>query len=464
MRAFFLGVLPATAFVLSLSGCVLGPEHRPPELAGMPAAFKHEAGWRALGATPVATGGDWWASYGDDTLNALLADLERDNPGLAQAEARLRQAQAALRATRAGFAPEIGASASSTRSGSDAGAGNSHDFSLSVSWLPDLWGRVRREAEAGQAEQQASAADLAALRLSLQASLAQQYIRLRVLDRQHELLVGTEAAYARSLTLTTNQYDAGMAARADVVQAESQLESVRAQILELVDQRARAEHAVAVLAGQPPSVFAVTVEERLPALPAVPAGLPAELLARRPDLVVAERRVAAANARIGVAQSAWLPDLSLGLSGGYRSEAFRDWFEAPNRVWALGPSLAAVLFDGGARSAALERARATHDEAAAAWREAVLTALRETEDALARLRALETRVAQQGRVVELAAENERLVTNRYRAGLVSFLEVAVAQNATLTARRAELDIVRDRLEASVELVAALGGGWQAPAN
>lgn len=451
----------SAAFVLT--GCAVGPDYRAPELPAMPQTFKHDAGWQTV-RTPLLEDGNWWKAYGDDTLDALIAELEAANPGMAQAAARLRQAEAALRGARAGFSPTVGAELSARRSGTADGVANSYDGGLSVSWIPDLWGRVRRAVEAGEAELAGSAADLAALRLSLQASLAQSYIRLRVLDLQRELLLQTEAAYTRSLQLTQNQYEAGMIARADVVQAENQLEGVRAQLLELVDQRAMAENAIAVLAGQPPSSFGIEADGSLLALPAVPSALPGELLARRPDLVVAERRVAAANARIGVAQAAWLPDLTLGLSGGYRSGSFADWFEAPNRVWALGPTLAATLFDGGARAATLDDARAAHDAAAEAWREAVLAALQETEDAFASLRALEARAAQQARVVALAEENERLVTNRYRAGQVSFLEVVVAQNGTLAARRNALDITRDRLQASVQLVAALGGGWSVPAE
>ncbi|MCM8566504.1 efflux transporter outer membrane subunit [Thauera linaloolentis] len=448
----------SAAFVLSLSGCAVGPDYRAPELPAMPQAFKHDTGWQTV-RTPVAEDGAWWKAYGDDRLDGLIDELEAANPGVAQAAARLRQAEAALRGTRAGFAPTVGGELSGRRSGTADAVANSYDGTLSVSWLPDVWGRVRRAAEAGQAELEGSAADLAALRLSLQASLAQAYIRLRVLDQQRELLLQTETAYTRSLQLTRNQYEAGMIARADVVQAESQLENVRAQLLELVDQRAVAENAIAVLAGRPPAGFALAADGSLVAMPPVPTALPGELLVRRPDLVVAERRVAAANARIGVAQAAWLPDLTLGLSGGYRSAEFRHWFEAPNRVWALGPTLAGVLFDSGARAAALDDARAVHEAAAEAWREAVLAALQETEDAFASLRALEARAGQQARVVALAEENERLVTNRYRAGQVSFLEVVVAQNGTLAARRGALDITRDRLQASVQLVAALGGGW-----
>ncbi len=455
--------LLAVLAACGLSACAVGPDYRQPELATLPGSFKHEAGWQTVqpreGQAAADENAPWWQPFADPTLDALLRELAAASPGVAQAEARYRQAQAALRATRAGFSPTVGASAGARRSGSDASIANALTLDLGASWTPDLWGRLRREAEAGRAELQASAADLAALRLSLQATLAQNYIRLRIFDLQRELLAQTEQAYLRSLELTRNQYDAGFAARADVVQAETQLESVRAELLDLAGQRATVENAVAVLAGRPPSALALSADGSLPQLPAVPPAMPGSLLTRRPDLVVAERRVAAANARIGVAEAAWFPELTLSLSGGYQSGSLRSLLDAPSRVWALGPTLAATLFDGGARSAAVDQAVAAHEESAAAWREAVLAALQETEDALARLRALKALAAQQGRVVALAQENERLVTNRYRSGLVSFLEVAVAQNTTLSARRAALDVTRDRLEASVQLVASLGGGW-----
>ncbi|NMG65094.1 efflux transporter outer membrane subunit [Azoarcus indigens] len=470
MPSNFSHPLLAVLAACGLSACAVGPDYRQPELATLPGSFKHEAGWQTVQPREEPAAADenapWWQPFADPTLDALLRELAAASPGVAQAEARYRQAQAALRATRAGFSPTVGASAGARRSssgaGSDASIANALTLDLSASWTPDLWGRLRREAEAGRAELQASAADLAALRLSLQATLAQNYIRLRIFDLQRELLAQTEQAYLRSLELTRNQYDAGFAARADVVQAETQLESVRAELLDLAGQRATVENAVAVLAGRPPSALDLGADGSLPQLPAVPPAMPASLLTRRPDLVVAERRVAAANARIGVAEAAWFPELTLSLSGGYQSGSLGRLLDAPSRVWALGPTLAATLFDGGARSAAVEQAVAAHEESAAAWREAVLAALQETEDALARLRALEALAAQQGKVVALAQENERLVTNRYRSGLVSFLEVAVAQNTTLSARRAALDVTRDRLEASVQLVASLGGGW-APA-
>ena len=271
-------------------------------------------------------------------------------------------------------------------------------------------------------------------------------------------------AYERSLQLTRHQYETGFVARADVIQAETQLQSLRAQVLEVERQRVLEEHALAVLAGRTPAQWrlpAVTEPVALPAVPAAPPALPASLLLRRPDIAAAERQVAAANARIGIAQSAWLPDLTLSAAGALQSGRLSGLFDAPARVWSLGPSLAFTLLDGGTRRAAEAQALAQHEEQSEAWRAAVLQAVREVEDALASLRLLAARQAQQQRLAELAAENERVVTARYEAGEITFLEVATAQNLALNSRQTLLDVQALRLQASMQLVAALGGGWMA---
>lgn len=470
--------VPIALAALLLAGCSVGPDYQRPT-ADLPAAFKYQKqdGWQPARPGTVMSDDRWWARYEDEMLNRLVAEIDVSNQNLAQAEARYRQARAVLAGARAGYAPTVSGNVSATRSGSsgsgrgggidgydfDFGSGGSRDSryeaGLSASWLLDVWGRVRREVEAGRADAQASAADLAAARLSAQAELARAYVQMRVFDRQQTLLAQTVQAYERSLVLTQNQYEAGLVARSDVVLAETQLEQVRVQLRDIDWQRAQQENAIAVLAGRMPSTFALPPSGTLPKLPALPAALPATLLERRPDIASAERAVAAANARIGVAQAAWFPDLTLSVSGSLQGNNFSDWISAPYRVWSLGPALAATLFDGGARSAALEQATAAYDEQVARYRQTVLDALRETEDALVRLRVLETEVQQQRRVVTLAEENERLVTNRYREGLVSFLEVATAQNTTLDARRSLLDLEGAQLQASVDLVTALGGGW-----
>ncbi len=467
LRPFVLRGLPCLAALL-LAGCAVGPDYRQPEIA-MPAAFKQQDGWRTAQPGSIAPDSRWWRRYGDTQLNALVEQIDVSNQNLAQADARYRQALAVLRGARAGFSPTLGANAGATRSGGggDGGfntggqgsSGNRYEATLSASWMPDIWGRVRRQVEAGRADAQASAADLAAARLSAQSELALAYIRLRVFDRQQILLAQTIEAFERSLRLTRNQYEAGLAARSDVVLAETQLQQVRVQLRDLDWQRAQQENAIAVLIGQAPSGFGLAANGSLPELPQVPAALPATLLERRPDIASAERAVAAANARIGVATAAWFPDLTLSVSGGLQGNSFGDWISAPYRVWSLGPALAATLFDGGLRSANIEQADAAYDEQVARYRQTVLDGLRETEDALVLLRVMNTEVEQQRRVVELAEENENLVTNRYREGLVSFLEVATAQNTTLQARRTLLDLLGTRLQSTVQLMVALGGDW-----
>ncbi|MEI2415250.1 efflux transporter outer membrane subunit [Orrella sp. JC864] len=466
--------LAALLAALALAGCAVGPDYQRPQ-APVPAAFKQQDGWRTAQPGSVPSDPRWWRRYGDENLNRLVDEIDISNQNLAQAEARYRQALALLRGAQAGHAPTLGANVSATRSGSGGGGNGGSDYdlggrgggssgtryeaSLSASWMPDIWGRVRRQVEAGRADAQASAADLAAARLAAQSELALAYIRLRVFDRQQILLGQTVKAYERSLTLTRNQYEAGLAARADVVLAETQLEQVRVQLRDIDWQRAQQENAIAVLAGRTPSTFSLPPDGSLPTLPEIPPVLPATLLERRPDVASAERAVAAANARIGVATAAWFPDLTLSVSGGLQSGSFSDFISAPYRVWSLGPALAATLFDGGLRRANLDQADAAYDEQVARYRQTVLDALRETEDALVLLRVLRIEIAQQRRVVALAEENENLVTNRYREGLVSFLEVATAQNTTLQARRSLLDLLGTQLQATVQLTAALGGGW-----
>lgn len=453
--------LPALALsLLILAGCASGPDyHRPEALADMPVAFKQMDGWRT--ATPGTALSDttWWQRYQDPVLTGLLERIEDNNQNLLQAQARLRQAEALVSGARAGALPTVNANAGHTRA---TGGSHAYNVGLGISWLPDIWGRVARQEEAAQASAQASAADVAAVRLSLQSTLAQTYFRLRTLDRQAQLLEATEQAYIRAATLTRNQYEAGISARADVVQAETLLEQVRAQRFNVAWQRTQNENAIAVLAGLPPSALQLAAQDALPAMPPLPEALPATLLERRPDIATAERNMAAANARIGVATSAWFPDLTLSASGGFQHDSLNQWLTAPSRVWSLGPALALTLFDGGARQASLDQAEAAYDEQVARYRQTVLEALRETEDALATLRSREQEIERQQKVVTLAEENLRLVMNRYQAGIVTYLEVTTAQTTELNARNALFALQGEQLSASVQLIAALGGGWVAP--
>lgn len=474
--------------VLLLCACAAGPDYQRPVVEA-PQAFRHDAGWRTVAAARSAAGAagsmdGGWSAFGDPLLQSLVDETARANQTLAQAEARYRQAVAVLGASRSEFYPQAGVRTSATRSGAGgsassgtnraATAGTSYAASLELSWVPDLWGRVRRQVEADQAGLQAGDADRAAARLAQQVLVAQAYFQLRIIDRQSALLQQTLVSYDRALQLTRNQYEAGIVARADVIQSETQRESLRVQIFTLQRQRAQAEHAIAVLLGRAPGQWQLPPAEPetqhavLPAshntlvLPAVAAQLPSELLLRRPDIVAAERQVAAANASIGVAESAWWPELTLGASLGGNASRVARLLDAPQRVWSLGPTLAATLFDGGRRAAATQQAQALYDERVAAYRQSALTAWQEVEDALAGLQSLSDQAAQQQRLVALAQENERVVTNRYREGLVSFLELSTAQTLTYTSQRNALDTLGEQLATSVRLLAALGGGW-APA-
>lgn len=455
--------LVLAALPLLLMACATGNGYRAPEIA-LPASFQHAS------ATPAAAAiqPDWWNVYADTELDRLLRRVGEANPELAQAEARWRQALAQVDAARALALPQVGAGASATRSGGSAAAGTSagtrqlYAAGVDLSWSPDVWGRVAlsRQAATAGAEAQAALADAA--RLALQLAAAQGYVRLRALDAQLALQAQADVAYARSLQVTQLQYEAGLVARADVIQAETQLQSLRTQVFIITRQRALEANALALLAGATPREYPIAARDSaLPAVPAVPPALPGELLRRRPDLAAAERALAAAHARLGVAQRAWLPDLNLSASGTLQASSLARLLDAPARVWSLGPQLAATLFDGGARRADEATFLAAYDEQAAAWRGGVLSAVRETEDALAQLASLAEQELQQQQLVSLANENERVVGYRYEAGEISFLEVAIAQNLALSARRAALDVQADRLAASMALVAALGGGWQA---
>lgn len=452
--------------VTGLSACALGPDYQRPELE-IADRYRQVQGWKPAAPADTLERGAWWALYDDWELNALAERLNVSNQNLAAAEARYRQARALVRGARAAFYPTVSAgveagraSGSGSQQGLSGGRRESFDASLGLSWQLDLWGRLRRTLEAERAGAQASQADLAAVRLSLQAELVQNYLQLRVLDEQRRLLDATLEAYQRSLRLTENQYRAGIVPKSDVTQALTQLKSTQAQAVDLEWQRAQLEHAIAVLIGLVPAEFSISVRNELPKLPEVPPSVPSLLLERRPDVASAERGVMAANAGIGVAKTAWFPDLSLSAVGGYRSGSFADWISLPNRYWSLGPALALQLFDGGARRAELERAEAAYDQTVAQYRQTVLAAFREVEDALVELSVLEREQRLQEEAVDAARESLRLVENQYRAGTVDFNSVVSVQAAALNNERASLTLLGNRLRASVQLIAALGGGWE----
>ncbi|OZI55474.1 efflux transporter outer membrane subunit [Bordetella genomosp. 5] len=464
--------LAPLALCALLAGCAVGPDYQRPAI-DVGTGFKEGEGvvpgWKPAQPADQADRGQWWRVYGDATLDGLMADLAASNQSIVQAEANFRQAQALVGTARANFFPIVGANAGATRSGSSAGSqstsvgsnvANQYSLSGSVSWELDVWGRIRREVEASRATAAASGADLAATRLSAQSALVQNYLQLRILDEQKRLLDATVAAYERSLQLTRNRYEAGVVGKADVAVAETQLENTRAQSIDLDWQRGQFEHAIAVLVGLAPSRFALPPAPFTQQLPEIPVALPATLLERRPDVAAAERRAAAANAQIGVAVSAWFPELTLSASGGFRSGQFADLLTAPARFWSLGPALAMTIFDGGARESQIAAARAGYDAQAAAYRQSVLVALREVEDYLVQLRVMAQEQEVQRRALTSARESLRLTRNQYEAGLVDYLSVAVVEATALNAERNALSLLGNRLNASVQLIAALGGGWE----
>lgn len=454
---------------LSLGACTVGPDYQRPDLP-VASEFKQAEGWKRATPADVLPRGEWWTLYGDPQLDALVERLNLSNQNLAAAEAQYRQARALVRGARSQLFPTVGAGVGATRAGSGVGSSStitqgsgiseSYDAGLDASWELDIWGRLRRNLEANRANMQASAADLAAVRLSLQSELVQTYLQLRVLDEQQRLLDQTVAAFERSLRLTENQYRAGIVPRSDVSQALTQLRSTQAQAVDLEWQRAQLEHAIAVLVGVPPSELGIAATPDIPRLPDVPVILPSQLLERRPDVAAAERDVIAANAQIGVAEAAWYPDLTLSASGGYRNSSFSNLISLPNRYWSLGPQLAVTLLDFGARRADLEQAEAAYDQTVATYRQTVLDSFREVEDSLVQLRVLAREAVVQREALEAAQESLRLIENQYRAGTVDFLSVVTVQTTALNNERTNLTLLGDRLIASVQLIAALGGGWE----
>ena len=449
-----------------LAACSAVPPSEPPALH-VPAAFKEGVPGSSVWQTAQpqdAVPDDWWRLFNDPVLDALQQQAQQANQNIALALARLRAAHAALDSSRAALAPTLGANAGSTRARSNGSAGPSiataDSIGLAAGWELDLWGRLSASAQVAQANLQASADDLAAMRLSVQASVVQTYFALRAAEAQERLLGETLAAYQRSWELTQNRYRAGVASSADVAQAHTQWLAVQAQQLAAHSSRAQLEHALAVLLGQAPASFTLAVTAELPPPPALPAQLPAQLLQRRPDIAAAQQRVQAANAQVGVARAAFFPQLSFSASAGYRAAQWADVLSAPALVWSLGPALAATLFDGGARSAALEQALAGVEQASASYRQTVLTALQEVEDNLVLGASLEREQAVHTEAVATAQRALAVVENQYRAGLVGYLNVLAAQATVLSAHNNLLSVRNRRLAASVVLLKNLAGDWQ----
>lgn len=472
------------AFGYLLTGCAVGPDYQRPDVAASQ-AFKAAAdidipGWKRAEPNSATRDERWWEIYGDNTLNELIAKLDAANQNIHAAEARFRQSRALAQLARADFFPTLSAAASVSHSGGSGARNNSSSVAssgsgaaanrrsatLDASWELDVWGRVRRSAEAGEAYSAASSADLAAVSLSTRAELAVNYFQLRVLDAQKKLIDRTLDGYQKALQLTRNRNTIGVASRADVVQAESQLSATQAQSYAVILQRAQLEHAIAILIGSAPADFSLPVldgdlQKQLleKSLPDIPAVLPSQLLERRPDIAAAEYRVRAANAGIGVAQSAYFPTIGLSASGGYESTRATDWLTLTNRFWSLGPTLATTLFDGGKRSAAKNKAIAVYDETVANYRQGVLTGFQEVEDNLSALQFLALESDSQNAAVRSANESVQLLTNQYRVGKVAYLNVISVQTIAYTNERTALQIIGQRYAASIGLIKAVGGGF-----
>jgi NodT family efflux transporter outer membrane factor (OMF) lipoprotein len=453
--------------LIVLIGCSVGPDYTRPDVT-VPADFKELKGWREAQPRDQEIRSKWWEAFGDQLLNSLEEQVNVSNQSIALAESQYRQAQAQVQLARSNYFPTLGAGASFTRTGQAGDASNTvnqHQVALNASWELDVWGKVRRQVEAGTAAAEASFADLQAMRLSMQTELALNYFQLRTIDAQKKSLDDTVAAYERALELTQNRYNAGVAAKADVVAAQTQLKSAQAQALDVGIQRAQLEHAIALLMGKPPAEFSLApVEFKLPQLK-IPVALPSDLLERRPDIASAERKMAAANAQIGVAKAAYYPSLTLSGSLGYVSSNLANLFTAPNFFWALGPmTLAATLFDSGARQAQTKQAMAAYDGTVAFYRQTVLTGFQEVEDNLAALRILDEEAQVQKQAVNAAHESVILTTNQYKAGIVSYLNVVTVQAIALTNERTAISLSGQRLNAAALLVKALGGGWNTVDN
>jgi NodT family efflux transporter outer membrane factor (OMF) lipoprotein len=470
--------LPLALFALVcavfLVSCTVGPKYAQPTVPVAPAymeqppsQFSESQGWKTAQPSDTLRKGKWWEIFDEPELNSLEEQVEPANQNLKIAEANYRQARANIQFQRSFRFPTVtaGAAISNNRisSNNPTGAqGLQYGFfslPINASYDADLWGRIRKSVEAAKEQTQASAADLENVKLELQTELASYYFTIRGLDSQKRLLDDTVVAYQKAYDLTNNRYNGGVASKAEVAQAKTQLNQTQAQAIDLGAQRAQLEHAIAVLTGKPPEGFHVAVAELKNTLPVIPVGIPSELLQRRPDIAASERQVAAANAQIGIAKSAFYPDLVIAAEGGLQAGNFVNWFTWPSRIWGIGPQLTQTIFDAGRRRSQLTISEAAYDATVASYRQTSLTAFQEVEDNLSTLRILEVETAKQHEATQAAENSQQLAMNRYRGGLVTYLEVITAQSIALSNERTEVDLLQRRMDASVQLVRALGGGW-----
>ncbi|MFI4868220.1 MAG: efflux transporter outer membrane subunit [Steroidobacterales bacterium] len=471
------------ALTVALAACAVGPNYHRPTAADAP-AFKEEQGWKPATPGEIRSDQPWWSIYDDPVLDGLEQQVEVSNQTLKANEAAYRSAVAAIGVDRGTLFPSVTITGAKTRSGSASGVNqaittasgtavttgpgtgasghrNIYSAGAQASWSIDVWGRIRRLVESDVAKAQASAADVAAARLSAQITLAEDYFQLRAADEQVRLYQTEIEAFRSALTITQNQVKAGITTLADVYAAETQLESTQASAVNVQLTRAKFEHAIAVLTGKPPSELAIDQGSFASTVPVVPAGVPSALLERRPDIAAAERSVASANALIGVAEAAWFPSLTLTGSYGFTSNVLPGLLKTGNSLWSFGPSLAENIFNGGATLSLNREARANYDEAVATYRQTVLAAFQSVEDDLVTLRVLEQQGELQNSAVRDARLSEQLTLNQYKSGIVAYSSVITAQTARLVDEISLLSIQSQRLVSSVDLISQLGGGWDA---
>ena len=453
------------AIVAALAGCAVGPNYERPS-APVPTAYKEAtsaagATWLPAAPADALDRGDWWRLFADDDLGKLAAQINVSNQNVAASVAAYRQAEALVRESRSSLFPTLALGANAQRSGGrSVPEKNAFGVSLNGDWAPDLWGKLGRGVESAVASEQASAADLGAARLSAQAALATDYFALREADAESALLAKTIEGYERAVQITQNRYAAGIAPKTDLLQAQTQLLTTRADLANLRAQRARFEHAIAVLVGKPPDDLSLPEAPWNQVVPAVPLGVPSALLQRRPDIASAERQVVVASAQIGVQRSAYFPSLTLGASIGSSSSRIGDLFNASGLLWSLGVSVAQTVFDAGAISARVAGAEASRDAAVARYRQTVLVAFQAVEDQLASARALAEQAELRRQASDAADQIEQQILNRYRAGQLGYTDVVTAQASALTARRALVQVAVNRQATAIALIQALGGGWE----
>ncbi|MFZ6849628.1 efflux transporter outer membrane subunit [Undibacterium sp. RuRC25W] len=452
--------LMVSLLALGLSACAIGPNYVKPKIDA-PVSFKEDGSWKTAQPMDVSPRGPWWEVYQDEQLNRLVKELNEQSPTIAQAEAQYRQTKELLNQAEASLFPQITVNAGAKHGEINAGAPASKQYttSLSASWEVDIWGSVRRAVEAGLAKEEGSAAQLAAIKLSSQAQLVTAYLQLVVADVQLKQLRESEKALEETLTLTRNQFKAGIVSDANIASAESQLKTAQAATVDKVLTRSQLEHAIAVALGKPPASLSLDASQSVPHLPQLPTVLPSQLLERRPDIAVAERNMAVSNAQIGIAQAAYFPTITLSASGGYTGNAWSNLISTPNRLWSLGPQLVGTLFDAGVRKSQTAQAVAVYDQSVASYKQIVLGAFQNVEDDLIAQRMLEQEEKLQNGAVAAARRSELITKNQYAAGTVSYINVLTAQTTRINAEASLWNVKNRQYANSVAFIAAIGGSW-----